>query len=59
MTNLVKVKVKLLSCVRLFATPWTVSLSGCSIHGIFQAKVLEWIAITNLDSVLKTERSLC
>ena len=25
MTNLVKVKVKSLSCVRLFATPWTVA----------------------------------
>ena len=49
-----KVKVKSLSRVRLFATPWTVayqalpscSLSGSSIHGIFQARVLEWIAIS-------------
>ena len=33
------------------------SLPGSSIHGIFQARVLEWGAIafsvTNLDSVLK------
>ena len=30
-----------LSRVRLFATPWTCSLPGSSIHGIFQAKILE------------------
>jgi len=33
------------SCPTL-ATPWTAcSLPGSSIHGIFQAKVLEWGAI--------------
>ena len=31
-------KVKLLICVRL-------SLQGSSVHGIFQARVLEWVAI--------------
>ena len=30
-----------LSHVWLFATPWP----GCSAHGIFQAKILEWIVI--------------
>ena len=40
-----KVKVKLLSRVRLFATPWTSGLPGSSVHGIFQARVLEWVAI--------------
>ena len=35
-----KVKVKSLSRVRLFATPWT-----ASVHGVFQAGVLEWGAI--------------
>ena len=35
----VKVKVKSLSRVRFFATPWTEP------HGIFQARVLEWVAI--------------
>ena len=57
-------KVKLLSRIRLFATPWTVayqevaqsyptlydpmdcSLPGFSIHGIFQARILEWITIS-------------
>ena len=33
------IKVKLLSCVRLLATPWTAA------YGIFQARVLEWGAI--------------
>ena len=39
---------KLLSRVRLFATPWTPmrSLPGSSVHGIFQARVLEWVAIS-------------
>ena len=39
-----KVKVKLLSRVRLLATPWTAAYSS-SAHGIFQARVLEWGAI--------------
>ena len=38
--------------------PMDCSLLGSSIHGIFQAKVLEWGAIafsmTNLDSILKS-----
>ena len=35
-------KAKLLSCVQLFATPWTVA----SICGVFQARVPEWVAIS-------------
>ena len=26
--------------------PWTVALPGSSIHGIFQARILEWVAIS-------------
>ena len=37
---------KSLSRVRLFSTPLDYSLSGSSIHGILQAKILEWVAIT-------------
>ena len=44
--SLNKVKVKSLSRVRFFATPWTSSLQGCSLHGILQARVLEWVAIS-------------
>ena len=36
-------KVKSLSRVRLFAT----HLPGSSVHGIFQARVLEWVAISS------------
>ena len=38
-------EVKLLSRVRL-CDPIDCSLSGSSVHGIFQARVLEWIAIS-------------
>ena len=38
-------KVKLLSHVQLFCDPMDCSLSGSSVYGIFQARVLEWGAI--------------
>ena len=45
------------SCPTL-SDPIDCSLPGSSIHGIFQAIVLEWVAIafsvTNLDSILKS-----
>ena len=28
-----------------FETPWTVAPPGSSIHGIFQARILEWVSI--------------
>ena len=31
-------KVKVVSCVQLFETPWTV------VHGILQARILDWVA---------------
>ena len=40
-----KVKVKSLSHVHLFVTPWTAAYQGSSVHGIFQARVLEWVAM--------------
>ena len=27
-------------------TPWTVALLGFSVHGIFQARILEWTAFS-------------
>ena len=40
-------EVKSPSHVRLFATPsMDCSLTGSSIHGIFQARILEWVAIS-------------
>ena len=38
------VKVKLLSRVWLFTTPWTAALQSSSVHGVFQARK-EWVAI--------------
>ena len=47
-TIISKVKVKLLSHVQLFGTPWTVAYQApqATVHGIFQARVLEWVAIS-------------
>ena len=37
-----------LSHEQFFVTPWTVcSPSASSVHGIFQARILEWVAISN------------
>ena len=41
-----KVKVKSLNSVRTPCDPMDWSLSGSSVHGIFQVKVLEWVAIS-------------
>ena len=40
-----KVKVKSLSRVRL-CDPMDCNISGSTVHGIFQERVLEWIAIS-------------
>ena len=40
-----------LSRVRLFVTPWT-SQPGSSVHGILQARVLEWVAMPFLQGNL-------
>ena len=34
-----------LSCVRLFVIPWTAGPPGSYVHGIFQARILGWVAI--------------
>ena len=37
---------KLIGPVLLFVTPWTLcSPSGSSVHGILQARILEWVAV--------------
>ena len=44
----VEVNACVLSClshVQLFVTPMDCSLSGPSVHGIFQTRILEWIAM--------------
>ena len=48
---------KSLSRVRLFATPMDCSLPGSSVHGILQARVLEWVA-TAFSKLLPVAKSL-
>ena len=38
-------RVKSLSRVRLFVTPWTVALQAPLSMGILQARILEWVAM--------------
>ena len=40
------VVVQALSCVLLFVTPIDCSPPGSSVHGILQARMLEWVAIS-------------
>ena len=39
-------EVKSLSRVQLFATLWSIAHAGSSVHGIFQARILEWVTIS-------------
>ena len=41
----VGVGVRVAQCVQLRVTPWTVALPGSSVHGILQARILEWVAM--------------
>ena len=38
---------RVLSCVQLFVTRWNCSLPGSAVHGILQARILEWVAISS------------
>ena len=40
-------KWKSFSCVQLFVTPMDCNAPGYSVHGILQAKMLEWVAIAS------------
>ena len=48
----VKVKAKSFSHVRLFVTPMDCSLPRSFVHGILQAKILEWIASSSPGDLL-------
>ena len=47
------IRVCILSCIQLFATPWP----GFSVHGIFQASILEWVANSYLTTIMKSALS--
>ena len=38
--------VQSLSCVELFLDPMDCNPSGSSVHGISQARILEWVAVS-------------
>ena len=40
-------RIAICSVVSNFAAPQTVASPGFSVHGIFQARLLEWVAISN------------
>ena len=46
---------KSLSRVQLFATPWSVALPGSFVHGIFQERILEWVAISFSREISRNE----
>ena len=37
----------MLSCVQIFATPWTVVHQAPLVHGTFQARILEWVTVSS------------
>ena len=41
-----------LSHIRLSVTPWTVARQTPSVHGILQARILEWVAILRCNTNL-------
>ena len=42
-----------------FATPWTVALPGSSAHGLSQARILEWVAISFFRESLLPRDGTC
>ena len=46
-----------LSCVLLFETPMDCSLPDSSVHGILQARILEWVAIPFSRGIFPTQGS--
>ena len=47
----------MLSCVQLFVTPWTVAYQAPPVHGILQARILEWVAISFSRGIVPTQGS--
>ena len=47
--------VRLPICVQLFMTPWMVAQKAPLVHGIFQARILEWVAIFLLQRFFPTQ----
>jgi len=58
--SVVYTNVLVISCVlrqvRLFVTTWTIACQAPLVHGIFQARILEWIAIFFLQGIFPISR---
>ena len=50
-----RVHAQSLSRVQLFATPWTVAHQAPLSMGFFQARTLEWVAVSNFTTALQEE----
>ena len=50
---------QLLSCIRLFATPWTVAHQVPLSVGILQARILEWVAISYSRGSSQPRNGIC
>ena len=50
---------RVLFCVRLFPIPWIVGQPVSSVHGIFQAGILEWVAFPPPRNILEIEICTC
>ena len=44
--DILLVHAQLFSHAQLFVTPWAVVLPSASVHGVFRARILEWVAIS-------------
>ena len=55
-SSLLKVKVKMKSCP-ILCNPMDCSLPGSSVHGILQARVLEWVATSFSRGIFLTQGS--
>ena len=49
----------MLSHAQLFATPMDYSLPGSFVHGIFQARILEWVAISYSRGSSQSREQTC
>ena len=47
----------MLSHAQLFATQWTGAHQASSVHEIFQARILEWVALFLLQGIFPTQES--
>ena len=48
----------MVSCMQHFVTPWIPGPPGSSVRGIFQARILEWVAVSYFEDPPKPEMNL-